>query len=238
MATDHYGNGIGAKPEEGLTEIPAGTPPWRSGIPVPGQVLQVATVWPTPYPPGVATEAPRRTPPPTIDEFLEMEEVSSTKHEYVAGEVYALSGATQRHNLIAGNVLALFWAAARSGGCRVYGSDMRLRIGDDAMYYPDVQVVCDPTDSEPLFTTKPCVVVEVLSPSTSSIDLREKLLLYKRIESLRAYIIVFQDHRRVLRHYRAEENNWFDALHGADSQVPFPCPEVELTLADIYQGLD
>ena len=186
----------------------------------------------------MATEAPRRTPPPTIDEFLEMEEVSSTKHEYVAGEVYALSGATQRHNLIAGNVLALFWAAARSGGCRVYGSDMRLRIGDDAMYYPDVQVVCDPTDTEPLFTTKPCVVVEVLSPSTSSIDLREKLLLYHQIESLRAYIIVFQDQRRVMRHYRAEENAWFVALHGADSQVPFPCPEVDLTLADIYQGLD
>jgi len=167
-----------------------------------------------------------------------MEEASSTKHEYVAGEVYALAGATQRHNRIAMNIAAQLWAAARDSGCRVYGSDMRLRIGNDAVYYPDVQVDCDPADNEPLFTTNPCVVVEILSPSTSSIDLREKLLLYKRIESLRAYIIVFQDQRRVPRHYRAEYNAWFVALHGADGNVPFPCPEVELTLADIYQGLD
>ena len=167
-----------------------------------------------------------------------MEEASLAKHEYVAGEVYALSGATQRHNRIAMNIAGQLWAAARDSGCTVYGSDMRLRLGNDAVYYPDVQVDCDPADNEPLFTTNPCVVVEVLSPSTSSIDLREKLLLYKRIESLRAYIIVFQDQCRVLRHYRAEHDAWFVALHGADSKVPFPCPEVELTLAEIYQGLD
>ena len=69
-----------------------------------------------------------------------MEEASSTKHEYVAGEVYALAGATQRHNRIAMNIAAQLWAAARDSGCRVYGSDMRLRIGNDAVYYPDVQV--------------------------------------------------------------------------------------------------
>ncbi len=106
------------------------------------------------------------------------------------------------------------------------------------MCYPYVQVDCDPSDTEPLFITRPCVVVEVLSPSTSSIDLREKLLVYHGIESLRAYIIVFQDQRRVVEHYRAEDNRWFVALHGADSSVPFPCHEVKLTLADIYQGLD
>ncbi len=115
---------------------------------------------------------------------------------------------------------------------------MRLRVGNDAVYYPDVQVICDPSETEQLYTLAPCVVVEVLSPGTSSIDPRQKLVLYKRIESLRAYVIVFQDERRVLRHYRAENNNWFDAVHGAGSKVPFPCPEVELTLADIYQGLD
>jgi Uma2 family endonuclease len=169
-----------------------------------GPFLHVACIWPTAYPPGVATEAPRRVPPPTVEEFLEMEEASLTKHEYVAGEVYALSGATARHNRIAGNVFAQLWNAARVGQCRVYASDMRLRVGNDAVYYPDVQVICDPAETEHLFTLNPCVVVEVLSPSTSSTDLREKLLLYKRIESLRAYVIVFQDQRRVIRHYRAE----------------------------------
>jgi Uma2 family endonuclease len=186
----------------------------------------------------VATEAPRRTPPPTVEEFLDMEEASPTKHEYVAGQIYALSGATARHNRLAANIIAQLWAAAHGGPCRVYGSDMRLRIGDDAVYYPDVQVVCDPAETEDLYTTAPCVIVEVLAPSTSSIDLREKLMAYRRLESLRAYVIIFQDERRIIRHYRAENNVWFDALHGADSAVPFPCPEIELTLADIYQGLD
>lgn len=167
-----------------------------------------------------------------------MEEASPGKHEYVAGQVYALSGATARHNRIAMNIASQLWAAARGGPCRVYGSDMRLRIGDDLIYYPDVQVVCDPAENEQLYTLAPCLVVEVLSPGTSSIDLREKVMAYRRLESLRAYVIVFQDERRVIRHYRAENNAWFDALHGRDSTVPFPCPEFDLSVADIYQGVD
>src|SRR5229473_204356 len=115
-----------------------------------------------------------------------MEEASPIKHEYVAGQVYALSGATARHNRIAGNIFAQLWNAAGDGPCRVYSSDMRLRIGDNAVYYPDVQVMCDPTDTEQMYKTAPCVVVEVLLPSTQSIDLREKLLAYRRIESLQA----------------------------------------------------
>ncbi len=187
----------------------------------------------------MATEAARRTPPLTVEEFLEMEEASPTKHEYVAGQIHALSGATERHNRLALNIAAQLWAAARGGPCRVYGSDMRLRISDDAVYYPDVQVVCDPANTHQMYTTSPCLVVEVLSPSTSSIDLREKLMAYRRIESLRAYVIVFQDARRVLRHYRAEGDAWFDALHSAeDSVVPFPCPAVDLSLADVYQGVE
>jgi Uma2 family endonuclease len=186
----------------------------------------------------VATETPQRIPSPTVEEYLEMEERSPTKHEYVAGQLFAFSDVTRRHSLIAGNIVAQLWYAARGGPCRVYGSNMRLRNGDDAVYYPDVQVICDPAETEQRYTLAPCVVVEVLSPSTSSIDLREKLLVYKGIESLRAYVIVFQDQRRVIRHYRAENNAWFVALHGTDSTVPFPCPETELTVAEIYQGLD
>ena len=113
---------------------------------------------------------------------------------------------------------------------------MRLRIGDDAVYYPDGQVVCEPEDAEQRYTTAPCVVVEVLSPSTESIDLREKLVAYRRISSLQAYVIVYRDQRRVLCHWR-EDTVWYDALIGAGGRVKFPCPAVELTLAEIYEGL-
>jgi hypothetical protein len=116
-----------------------------------------------------------------------MEEASATKHEFVAGQVYALAGASERHNRIAANILAQLWAAARGSPCAVYGSDMRLRIGETAFYYPDVQVVCDPSDSGQSYKIRPCVIVEVLSPSTESIDLREKWLLYSGLDSLQAY---------------------------------------------------
>ena len=167
-----------------------------------------------------------------------MEEASPTKHEYVAGQVYALAGASDRHNRIAGNIFAYLWQAARGGPCRVYGSDMRLRVGDTAMYYPDVQVVCDPLDAEPMYKSRPCVIVEVLSPSTESIDLREKLAAYQGIESLDAYLIVWRDTMRVLEHYRAEERRWFAALHGRDETISVPCVGATLTTTEIYEAGD
>jgi Uma2 family endonuclease len=179
----------------------------------------------------------RRVPPLSIEEYLELEEASAVKHEFVGGELFALAGATERHNRIVVNIIAQLWNAIGSSGCHVYGSDMRLRIADDAVYYPDVQVVRDPADTEEQYKSSPCVVVEVLSPSTQSIDRREKLLAYRRLESLRAYIVVYQDERRVLRYWRDEGNAWWDANIAGNGRVPFPCPEVTLTLDDIYRGI-
>src|SRR5215472_9468794 len=153
----------------------------------------------------MAADSPdwQQTRPMTFEEFLAFEEASPTKHELVAGyvfdwnggEIRGLAGATRRHNGIAGNIFARLWNARR-GGCQVYGSDMRLRVRDTASYYPDVQVVCDPTDTNEQFTSRPCLIVEVLSPSTASVDRREKLLEYQSLDSLRAYLIVWTNERR------------------------------------------
>src|SRR5262245_58040791 len=99
----------------------------------------------------------------TIDEFLLLEESSAIRHEYVAGERFAFAGGTDEHSLIAMSIGAALVPRARGTGCRVYGSDMLLRIADDAAYYPDVIVVCDPDDSERQFKSRPCVIIEVLS---------------------------------------------------------------------------
>src|SRR5579859_4459073 len=189
---------------------------------------------------------PQRTPLLSIDEFLEMEESSPTKHEYVDGEIFdfhtadlnGLAGATERHNRIATTITSLLWNAARGGPCRVLGSDMRLRLGDSRIYYPDVQVVCDPTDAEPNHKRRPCLIVEVLSPSTESIDRREKLAAYHSLESLRTYLIVWRDQMRVLEHYRAEHDQWFSAFHGPGSTIAVQCPETLLRLDEIYEGID
>jgi Uma2 family endonuclease len=196
----------------------------------------------------MATDSPewQQTRPMTFEEFLAFEEASPTKHELVAGyvfdwnggEIRGLAGATRRHNRIAGNIFARLWNAANPGQCQVYSSDMRLRVSDIASYYPDLQVVCDPTDADELFTTRPCLIVEVLSPSTASVDRREKLLEYQSLNSLQAYLIVWTSERRCLLHTRDGEQGWSSAFHGPHGDVALPCPELRLSLDEIYEGVE
>jgi Uma2 family endonuclease len=179
-----------------------------------------------------------RQPLPSVEEYLRMEEASSVRHEYVAGQVHALAGATKRHNRIALNVVARLIAAAGDGPCRVYASDVKLRVGGDIVYYPDVMVACGPNEADPLVERKPCLVVEVTSPSTEVVDRREKAMVYKTIPTLEAYLIVHQNRRRVERHWRDEQGVWWhaDAIDGG--RVPVPCPPVELTMEQIYAGVE
>lgn len=173
----------------------------------------------------------------SVAEYLELEEASSVKHEYVAGEIHGFSGATKRHNQIAFNFARKLADVAEAGDCRVYIGDVKLRVADDVIYYPDVMVACGPDDGDPVVEHAPCLVVEVLSPSTETIDRREKLAAYKRIPTLRAYVIISQDRKRVQRHWRDEDGIWWDADVSDHGRVPLPCPEVELTLEEIYAGV-
>lgn len=179
-----------------------------------------------------------RQPPLSLEEYLQLEAESDTRHEFVGGQIHALAGASRRHNRIAGNIFARLLIAARGGPCRVYMSDVRLKVGDDIVYYPDVMVACGPPGEDPHMEGSPCVVVEVLSPGTEQIDRREKLLSYKSIPTLRAYLIVHQDRPRVERVWRDEEGNWWDADVAESGRVPVPCPEIVLDLAEIYEGVD
>jgi len=176
---------------------------------------------------------------PTVKEYLALEAESTVRHEYVAGMIYAHAGGTSRHNAIAANVLAALWYAARSGPCRVYGSDMRLRAADDVFYYPDVMVVCGDNEAgdEALYQYAPCLIVEITSPSTESIDRREKAFTYRKVPSLQAYLIVNQDHRWVERHWRDESGEWRQGNLADEGAVPIPCPVTRLSVEEIYEGL-
>ena len=166
-----------------------------------------------------------------------MEETASVRHEYLGGMVHAKAGATREHVLIAGNIFARLWNASRGGMCRVYQNYMKLRIADDVFYYPDVMVVCQPPGESRVFETSPCLIVEVASPSTESIDRREKMLAYRKLPALRAYLIVAQDERRVERHWRGERGEWRQGEAVGNGFVPIPCPETKLTLDEVYEGL-
>lgn len=184
-------------------------------------------------------EAVLKLQPLSEEVYLDTERHSSVKHEYVDGQVYALAGAADRHNRIAGNLFFRLRGAAGVEPCRVYMNDMKVRIQNDLtsrFYYPDVMVTCDPDDTEDYFKTSPCLLAEVLSPSTQGTDRREKLLAYQSIPSLTHYLIV-EPEMRFVELYRRDERGWWYHEFRNDGVVKLGCPVLELPLEHIYEGL-
>ena len=180
-------------------------------------------------------------PTMTVEEYFRFEERSPIKHEYVAGEVYAMSGAKARHNIIAGNIFARLYAAADNGPCHAFMSDMRVQVADDRYYYPDVAVICTPIADTDVVAREPCVVVEVTSPGTARIDRGEKREAYRQISALRAYLIVDHRRRRVELHWRQSPNDlWTRGEIVGDAQAPIPVPwrDTSLTLDAIYRRVE
>lgn len=174
----------------------------------------------------------------TVEEYLDFEERSPTRHEYVEGQVFAMSGVTRRHNDIAGNVYIRLRTAARGGRCRVQMSDVKLHAGR-VFYYPDVMAACGPAPTDERLEDAPSLVVEVLSPPTQSTDRREKLMVYKSLPSLAAYLIVDQDQPRADRHWRDANGEWRHDIIVEHGVVPvsFGALSLTLTLDEIYEGV-
>ncbi|GIW34685.1 MAG: hypothetical protein KatS3mg072_2018 [Meiothermus sp.] len=172
----------------------------------------------------------------SFEAYLALEEKAQARHELVDGVLYAMAGASSNHNLLVTNVSGLLWNKARGSGCRVFSSDMKLRVDAFTSYYPDVMVVCE-TDKAEYYKERPCLLVEVLSPSTEATDRREKLAKYRQIPSLRAYVLVDSLSRRVEAYYR-EGQNWLYLDVVREGSLPIPCPEMSLCLDEVYEGLD
>ncbi len=173
----------------------------------------------------------------SVEEYLRSEAASPVKREYVAGRVYALAGASDRHVRLVTNLVGLLWWAARGTPCRVYASDMKLRVGPDRFYYPDVMVVCDPEDREEYYKTRPCFVAEVLSPATEATDRREKLVAYQSLESLGGYLLASSEEPAVDYYWRDHSGQWWRSeLRGAGS-FRVDCLGAEIRLEDLYEGL-
>lgn len=176
----------------------------------------------------------------SIADYLVGEAKGERKHEYVDGEIYAMSGASRRHNLLASNIhVQAGWAAKRKPHCQVFGSDMKLYVeARNSVYYPDLSVCCDPEDRDERYLIRPCWIVEVLSPSTANIDRREKRMSYETLSSLREYVILDQDRMRA-DVYRRQAGVWlaqrFDQPHEV---VECSCLDLRLSLGDIYAGVE
>jgi Uma2 family endonuclease len=175
-----------------------------------------------------------------VEDYLEGEQWSDIRHEYVAGEVYAMAGAGERHNRIAGNVFFHLRSATRGTHCGAFMSDMKVRVATaDAFYYPDAFLTCDPGDDAPLYKAAPCLIAEVLSPTTEVIDRREKLIAYRTLEALRYYLLVAQDVKRVEVYERQDDGGWVHTIYEGDGELELSCGglSVRFSLADVYEDV-
>lgn len=148
----------------------------------------------------------------TPEEYLAMEREASYKSEYIDGEVVAMVGASEPHNLIVTNIIAELSVQLRGRPCKVYASDMRVDVRESGLYaYPDVVALCgEPilTDDEQDNLRNPAVIIEVLSKSTEAYDRGKKFMKYRRIESLFEYVLIAQDKYHVEHYVRQQNGRW------------------------------
>jgi Uma2 family endonuclease len=189
---------------------------------------------------GIDMSALHKKPYLSEQAYLEFEELSDLKHEYVDGEVYAMQSSTESHNLIMGNIAFKLRLAARGSHYGVFFSAMKLRLDNGRFYYyPDVMLVCDANDNQQFYKEQPCFIAEVLSLSTSKVDQREKWLNYQKLPSLRYYLLVDSTCMKVHYFVRDSAGDWYSAELEDEESIFVQCDEYQtrLTLRDIYEDV-
>ena len=179
----------------------------------------------------------------TPEEYLAMEREAETKSEYFNGEVYAMAGATVAHNQIVTNTVIALGNRLRDKPCRVFSSDMRVKVQSTGLYtYPDVVVVCGRAQLEDRRNDtllNPTVLIEVLSPSTADYDRGTKFAHYRTLESLSDYLVIAQAEPLVEHYQRQPDNRWLLTTYATlDAVVTVPSLGCDLLLAEVYDKVD
>lgn len=178
----------------------------------------------------------------TAEQYLEFERISEAKHELVGGAVFAMTGASENHNLIVANIIVSLGIQLRQRPCKLYPSDMLVQIGASGdFHYPDITIVCgeaqinrDKRDS----LLNPTVIIEVLSPSTELYDRGKKFQNYRTLDSLQLYLLVAQDAARIECFTRQRDGVWlFVDVAGRDTVIELPPIGCTLSLADVYDKI-
>lgn len=175
----------------------------------------------------------------TLDEFLAWEDAQPERNEYFRGEVFAMTGGRRTHGRVVGNLVFHLIGQLRGSPCQVFSESMKLQIADDTILYPDVFITCDRDDlrTEQIFRA-PSVVIEVLSPSTQAYDRSKKFALYRRLASLKEYVLVDPDTRRVEGFRAGPEGAWtfHDMSEAAD--LALPSLGCAVPLVALFDGVD
>ncbi len=176
------------------------------------------------------------------EEYLKSEREAETKSEYYDGEVFAMSGASLKHNIISGNIFADLHAKLKNTSCKPFGSDMRINVSESGLFtYPDISVVCgeiefydNTTDS----ILNPVVIFKVLSKSTNNYDRGGKFKLYRDIKSLKEYILVAQYSVNIEHYQKQLDGKWLlNEIKIIEAELNIDSIECKLNISDFYSGI-
>lgn len=173
----------------------------------------------------------------TRESYLAFDRASDEKHEFIDGNVCAMTGASENHNLINVNITIALGIQFRGRPCKLYANDMRVRLPSRNYVYPDIAVVCGEAqlEDEHLDTLlNPTVIIEVLSPSTESYDRGKKFEHYRALESLQEYLLVSQEQAHIERYIRQEDGWLLTEAKGMEASIELSSVGCTLTLADVY----
>lgn len=170
--------------------------------------------------------------------YLEREKDCSVRSEFIAGEVYAMAGSSDRHQFICSNLfVALFEHFRNSEKCRVFMMDMKVKVDEEKYYYPDIVVACDNPPKDPYFREEAILVIEVASPTTRETDRREKLHAFQQMSSVQEYVLIEQDKMHVEIHRRQTNGSWITYFYNRndrDETISFESVSLSTTLDAIY----
>ncbi|PSB24820.1 Uma2 family endonuclease [Stenomitos frigidus] len=176
----------------------------------------------------------------TPQAYLDWEQGQELRYEYVNGEVFAMTGGTIPHGTIALNLATALKSHLRSSGCRVFNSDIKVGVTENGpFHYPDLSVSCDEHDRVAIqFLLHPCLIVEVLSPTTEAYDRGGKFAHYRQIKTLREYVLIDADQVSVECFRLNEAGKWelTPYLDGDDvelTSIDFQCP-IALLYEDVF----
>jgi Uma2 family endonuclease len=175
----------------------------------------------------------------TLEQFLEWESAQPERHEYFRGEVFAMTGGRRSHGRVVANLLRHLGNRLDGSPCQVFSESMKVQVGIDTILYPDVFVTCDRDDlrTEQIFRA-PTVIIEVLSPTTQAYDRSKKFALYRRVPSLKEYVLVDPDTRRVEGFRAGAGGAWTFHDMSEAAELSLPSISCAIALPDIFAGID
>ena len=175
----------------------------------------------------------------TLQAYLDWENVQPERHEFYRGEVFAMVGGRRSHGCVTANLVMELGTQLKGTSCRVFSESMKIQIADDTILYPDVFVTCDRQDLQTdMIFRAPTLIIEVLSPSTQAYDRSQKFALYRRLPSLKEYVLIDPDTRRA-EVFRINAEGLFVLFDMSESDIlELKSIDCRVSISEVFAGID